>query len=773
MVNTSTHTFWILILFCSSLLFSACSTTASLVDSEQPLLTDEDIEKATLELASQEAALRVIESRLSVAEETDVSNKIHEKSSSDINAQAVLPGVSGWLTYIRNIPSNTNPWRVMAQDQAVGTDVLIYKGKREIQSVAVDASGNVFIFAMRETTVTTSDFDVYRYVRSSATLTRLANNTVDDLNVSVSANGNTVVWESTNSTTSKRQIVIREYAGSTFTQSFLSNSLDQVEPTVSGDGQFIAYIRVFANNDKRVYLYNRTSLADSLVYTGGVNRDPSVSNAGRKIAWLRQGNPIRIRVKDTVTGATTVVASGTDYAHPHLSDNGNGLTYSNQQGGEWNIWTQSLISNAVELATSQGDAGIDRAPFCHCVFPTFWSVGFTGSVGTIGRTFGGSLDAGSDGSLYLALPEPQTSGGSAYFRVQKRTKEGALLWSRNAVLPAVANANSYLLDSGFGLGDNSLVTLGLRGYNNDPFLDFEIRKYDSNGTLTWRAIEAATRNNGLLSLVYHSVTIDGSGNVIAAALASYVFPNSTDTTSGVYIVKRNANGNIVWGNYYALTPVNSEAPISSAANVATDSAGNIYVVGTRDFYDADANEQSYFVQKISPSGTSLWYQEYFKNTATARTVNEAIVGSDDNLYFVGTEYTLPESLADSRVIKVDSGTGGIIWSDLLSVPDQNLILYDIAQDASNDIYVTGDVTNLVWPAGPHGPNDLFIAAYVNEFTDAEQRWRRQINLSRGSVSNTGFGVSTDSDNTLWLLEGEASFGYDSYVYQMDTNGDFK
>jgi hypothetical protein len=751
---------WFVSCLLLSLLVSACSSTPPL-ESEQPLLTDDDIDRAVFALANHELSLATTEATLPVGEEIDITDQIQQKPSSELSAQAVLPGVTGWLTYVRNIPGNSRPWRIYAQDQAVGTDVLIYQGTREIQSVAVDVSGSVFIFAMRETTSATSDFEVYRYARSTATLTRLVNNTVDDTNVSVSASGNTVVWESTNTTTGKRRVVIRDYSGSTFTQSFLNNTRDQVEPTVSGDGQYVVFIRVFSSTSRRVYLYKRTTLTTSLVSSGN-NQDPSVSDGGKKVAWR---TATALKVKNTVTG--TVQSITGDYNHPHLSDNGSGLTYALSDNST--IYTLSLFNEFSSTVTVESvSPTTNLAPFCHCVFPTFMGVGFVGGGSSSLRQFLSFVDVGSDDHFYLALA---AGVGTPYLEVQKRTKEGNLVWSRTASHPSDSLFNSFLINSAFNSVTNGIATLSWVVTGSGAGGN-EIRSYDTDGNLLWSDVTPIVYQPDLTFAVATTsggIDFDDSGNLIVASSYDY---DSVQNEHGIIVTKYNSSGFAIWENIYIFAS-NSDTDTSSsyyeAHDVAVDSLGNIYVIGQHWNENWSSGQSvstsSIFIQKISSGGGAVWYRDYFANQISDQWVNELMVGSDDNLYFVETECCDSNSYF-SKVVKVDSTAGGVSWLDThypTAISNSVLFLYDVAQDSSGRIYVTG------WDYP-----GLFTVAYANESDlNGEEIWRSLVDLSPNidGGSSVSYGVTIDSSNTLWLLV--ANSISQGFITPMDTDGNFK
>ena len=349
------------------------------LDSEESLFTDVDVDQAVLELADKDLSLQITEIDLGEGEEIDESEEVSKEIP--LSAQATLPNAVGWIAYVQRTSSATTPWKIYVQSQISGKKILVYKGKRAVDSVAVNKIGDQFVFSMRQTQNTSSDFEVYRYIKSTKKLKQLVSNEANDTHVSISANGNTIVWEG--QAGSKRVVKIRDYNGNSFNQQVLTSGANQIQPSVSANGRFVAFIRKVSNNDFRVMLHNRNNLTNKKLSSGSVVKlNPSPSNDGQKVSWLHKSTPLRVKVRNLSTNKNiTVIKSQSALNHPHLTADGKSLAFSKRDSsGNFEVFTKNLGTKKVAKATNLSTSADNISPF--------WQL-YNGQVGVWGQSLWG------------------------------------------------------------------------------------------------------------------------------------------------------------------------------------------------------------------------------------------------------------------------------------------------------------------------------------------------------------------------------------------------
>lgn len=310
-----------------------------------------------------------------------------------LESQAVLPGAEGLLYYIVHNPNAVKPYSVVRYDQNNDTKTTLYRSACEIQSVAGTLYWKdlrkVFV-SMREPGNCSSDFEIFR-ITSLTTAEQLTTNTVDDTNVSVTLGdalctghscfdvNYTLVWESQRFcllAPSKRTIQLRTKSGSTFTDSSVSScGSDLTQPSISGNGKYIAFVRK-SGNTRSVELYKvATQSFSTIASTGGglslTNYfDPSPSDDGKKVVYLFRTNtfPPSSSIRLYNNGAISSIVSGATFSHPHLTADGKWLTYAQQVSGTYRIKTRNLLTNLDIDSTAPASPLSHFAPFWH-VYP--------------------------------------------------------------------------------------------------------------------------------------------------------------------------------------------------------------------------------------------------------------------------------------------------------------------------------------------------------------------------------------------------------------------
>jgi len=293
------------------------------------------------------------------------SNDLGSKDESNdvISSQAVLPGVGGYISYIRIVKGASTTWQLWLANQVTDQKTMVYQLNRAITSTTVNQAGTTLFFTAR-TAAGSSNYDVYRLTLNNSAVTRLTSTTAAEKDVSVSANGLTLVWGGVNSSTGKLAVFMRTYNSTSYSQKVLGISTgDQFEPTVSGDGAYIAFIRRTSSTQVlRFCKSDSTYRVVSTPSTGVYVKSPSVSNGGLKVAWGEDKKTTKssvIKVKTISSGAVVNAGSSTSrIQHPHLASDGAYITYSALSNGTVNVSTKNLSTGAIARTTTDTSTSI-------------------------------------------------------------------------------------------------------------------------------------------------------------------------------------------------------------------------------------------------------------------------------------------------------------------------------------------------------------------------------------------------------------------------------
>jgi hypothetical protein len=278
----------------------------------------------------------------------------------DLSTQAVLPNTSGYAYYLSHIPGTRTPptpssYGIYRHNQQTDVVTLLYSGNRQIQSVAGSGNGSVVVFSMRETTESSSDYEIFRVTfsdTSGAALFRLTADTVDNTNVSMSGDIYRFVYEEP--IAGIASVIIRNYlpAFPAYDRVVLSQTVPQRQPSLSSSGRYIALVRDLANGTDRVLSYNiHTNTYLTISTSTAVLEYPSISELvpEQKVMWLRNGSPDNLLVKSLASNTIQTVAAGSSLNHPHLTADGAFITY---QSGNTIVTKNLTTAQVVTIASS-------------------------------------------------------------------------------------------------------------------------------------------------------------------------------------------------------------------------------------------------------------------------------------------------------------------------------------------------------------------------------------------------------------------------------------
>jgi hypothetical protein len=277
--------------------------------------------------------------------------------------------------------------------------------------------------------------------------------------------------------------------------------------------------------------------------------------------------------------------------------------------------------------------------------------------------------------------------------------------------------------------------------------------------------------------VGHAVAADVSGNIILAGYTKGNYDGNLSSNGDDALVTRYAaNANKSWSVQFG-------SNIEDQANgVATDSSGNIYVVGyTNGVLDGGSGFGVYdiFVTKYNAAGVRQWIRQL--GTTQSEKANAVAVDGSGNVYVAGNTaggldgHTNAGSSdaflkSDAYLTKYDTN-GTKQWTRQLGAIDED-VANGVAVDTSGNILVAGYTEGNLDGNTSAGSKDMFVAKYDSSGT---KLWTRQLG---SAVIDVGRGVATDSSGNVYVagytdgnMDGNVLAGVtDGFITKYDSSG---
>lgn len=360
------------------------------------------------------------------------------------------------------------------------------------------------------------------------------------------------------------------------------------------------------------------------------------------------------------------------------------------------------------------------------------------------------------------------------------------------------NGNAYIT----GSNENTTVfgAYSLTGVNYSSYLV----KYNSSGTVIWanQIIDnTGGKSYGNAVATDKAGNIYISGNFWGNAQAGTFSLSDNDGTTDDYLIKYNANGTVLWAKQSISSPTNSYA---SPSSVATDKDGNVYLCGnsfgTVSFGSFTLTNGGIFLVKYDSNGVVLWAKQSESTSAeSGGDGNSVTTDKNGNVYITGCFFdTLSfgsTSLIDSYggyqfsgFIAKYSSTGNVLWAKQTANTTINgyCTANAIITDNENSIYITGSFYDSVEFGSTilyniSYPYSMFLAKYD---TNGNTIWAKQ-----STTAWFGTGLACDAYNHVYMagqcyvfysndtltfnnytLYANASTEYASYIMKIDTSG---
>jgi hypothetical protein len=210
--------------------------------------------------------------------------------------------------------------------------------------------------------------------------------------------------------------------------------------------------------------------------------------------------------------------------------------------------------------------------------------------------------------------------------------------------------------------------------------------------------------------------------------------NSTDD-GDAFIVKFDPSGKLLWSTYFG------GDGNETVGNIAVDSIGNVYLVGSTNSTNLAATNPAYqtaragatdgYIAKFNATGDSLLYFTYFGGSGDDDITGVAVSPTTANIYVTGWTKSLNFPLLNSNQNTFGGDTDGFLAEiDPFDVNTTDQLFFStyiggtgddtgqsIALDPWGNVYVAGNTTSPSFPdtttnSAPVGGLDLFLAKYA-------------------------------------------------------------
>ena len=292
------------------------------------------------------------------------------------------------------------------------------------------------------------------------------------------------------------------------------------------------------------------------------------------------------------------------------------------------------------------------------------------------------------------------------------------------------------------------------------YFNIYVAKYSPAGTVLWAKNFGAAgyeESWGIATDLSGNVYITGIFTSASITFGAFTLTNSAASYDGVFVVKLDTNGNVLWAEKGIGTALDKESN-----DIAVDALGNVTIAGytsygTLNFDGASINNTSngnLYVVKFDTNGNVLWSTS---QTATSQNRADGIaIDAAGNVYITGfyttSIYNLPTSSGRNAFLVKFSATGAFLWAAASSTSNNDTYGFDVHATSSGKVIVTGSFNNSTVTFGnvtltnavTNGNPDIYIAQYD---ASGNLEWAKS---GSGSSYDRGFKVTSDAMGSVYL-----------------------
>jgi hypothetical protein len=276
----------------------------------------------------------------------------------------------------------------------------------------------------------------------------------------------------------------------------------------------------------------------------------------------------------------------------------------------------------------------------------------------------------------------------------------------------------------------------------------------------------------------YGVATSSSGVYVAGTVSGTLPGKTTAGRNDNFVTQYDFGGNLVPSSLNPFPRQFGTSGADTSFDIATDSSGNYYVVGTSvTFIGAIPSGSVGFVQKYNADGELMWGQAIDKLNFDI--VSSIALDNQGNFFVTGLSASTTSSIAfiekrninDGQLVTGFDGDGRIQLGDGIAGSEG---ASSIAVDSVGDVYITGiaGATLVLNLDAPFAGGDAFVAKF-NGSTGAAA-WSQKT-LSGGTEQDYGRGIAISGSevyvtgNTNGTLPGQlASGNTDGFLARYDT-----
>ena len=275
-------------------------------------------------------------------------------------------------------------------------------------------------------------------------------------------------------------------------------------------------------------------------------------------------------------------------------------------------------------------------------------------------------------------------------------------------------------------------------------------KYDSSGVFQW----ANAMTGGTMQV--NSVIADSHGNsYVLGRFSQRIQSNgmvlNSSSSWDIFICKYDRDGNVIW--LKSILDYNHWVEVGDIA--INEEYNHLYIIGTEDLTFPTWNDSKLFVAKLSlETGNVIKKIEIGENSGTPLAYSNMGYGITNNESFVYITGSIKNDAgySDIYIAKLDSSLL-VVWDAQYGDNNNQNVGYDIALDDSENIYVTGQYSNVThidtFTLFSNDRADLFLLK-LNEAGNVQWVSSAGSSITDSQGKDFGFKVEVDLNSDVYL-----------------------